>query len=114
FTARRPGRGGFLIGVRRRLAGSRAPILLRPAGALEVDGRSRESRADWTAAADGAGPRTVGVDAVDHLEPVPAVMADVVVDGHCGGPSSVSRGAGACRTSGRRRRGREPRQTRSG
>ena len=79
----------------------------------------------WTAGATNAlriGPpphtraclRTLAVDAVDDLHPMAAHGADIVVDGHRGPAfGAVSRGAGACRTSGSRTPARGPRRTRS-
>ena len=84
-----------------------------PSPTLVVDGRGADRLADRAAAADRAGRRAVGVDAVDDLEPPAAGGAVVVVDGHraVGG---LSRAGGACRTSGSRRPARGPTRTRSG
>ena len=98
-TLRRPGSDGG------------PAFLLGPAGPLVVDVRRGDHLSDGTLAAQRTRRRALGVDAMDHLEPPAACRALIVVGGHLG--AAISRGAGACRTSGSRRPARARMRSRS-
>ena len=98
-----PGSGPFPRSRRR------ARVLLRPARALEHDGRCRK-RPPERAAAGVARRRARRMDAVDDLHAMPACHTDVLVDGH----RAATREACACRTSDSRTRARGPTRSRSG
>ena len=110
----RPALGGTR-GRRGPRPGRGAAVLLCPARALEMDRRRREGLAHRPRATHRTGLRTVGDDGVEDLESV-AVRAEVVVGRHRGRRAAwwISRGAGACRTSGSRTPARGRMQTRSG
>src|SRR5262249_17850033 len=108
----RGGRLATLALLAGALAPCRPPLLLGPARALEMDGRRRERLADGALATQRTGRWSVGVDAVDPLEPPTTGRAVVVVQGHRA-MVEVSRGGGACRTWGSRTPARERRRNRS-
>ena len=74
--------------------------------------RRRDRLPDGPLAAQSGSASGPGVDAVDDLEAPPARRAVVVVEWASSG-SAISRGAGACRTSGSRTPARAPTRTRS-